>query len=201
VAGPPLRKAQRVLQQRNATRNPLPKQRSQRLRSRTRFLSSPAPESRKRNLLSNCGLRATWPRRVCRLRGRWRRFASKERINKSDPLQRQGLRPRRERSARKVGRKNWRRKGGVRDGRVTSCHLPVRGEGRSSGRSVVGRLIKSWSINNRDFDRATEAGKGSRKLEGEGKTDSRKWRATSPAGSASGYAKGLNKVPFVAAPR
>ena len=44
----------------------------------------------------------------------------------------------RERSARSPARKNWRKKGGVRDGWVTRCLLPVQGEGRSSDRSLVG---------------------------------------------------------------
>jgi hypothetical protein len=41
-----------------------------------------------------------------------------KRRNTSDPLQRRGLKPRRERPARSPARKNWRKKGGVRDGRV-----------------------------------------------------------------------------------
>ncbi len=136
LAGPPLRAAQRVPWHRNAIRNRLPlKQRSQRPRSRTNFLNNPAPESRRRNLRSNCGLRATWPGEARRHRGRWSRLARQERRSKSDPLQRRGLKPRREPAARRLGRKNWRKKGGGWDGWVRSCHRPVRGEGRSSGRA------------------------------------------------------------------
>jgi hypothetical protein len=103
VRGHPRRAVQRVPWQRNAIRNRLPlKKRSQRLRSRTRFLNNPLAESRRRNLRSNCGLRATWPRRVCRPRGRWNRFASQERLSKRDPLQRRGLKPKRQRLAKKA---------------------------------------------------------------------------------------------------
>ena len=47
-------------------------------------------------------------------------------------MQRRGLKPRRQRSARKLGRKNWRRKGGGRDGWVRKYRHPVRGEGRAA---------------------------------------------------------------------
>jgi hypothetical protein len=135
VAGrSPLRTVQRVPRQRNDRRNPLPKQRSQRPRSRTRLLNNLAPESRRRNLRSNCGSRATWLRQARRRPVHWSQLLRQERRNRSDPLQRRGLKPKRERWLRKLGRKNWRKRDGGRDGRVTKCHRPVRGEGRSSGR-------------------------------------------------------------------
>jgi hypothetical protein len=137
VAGPPLRKAQRVLQQRNAVLNPFPKQRSQRPRSRTRFLNNPVQKSRRRNLRSNCGWRATWRWEARRHRGGWSRIPSQERLNKSYLLQRRGLKPKGPRAARKLGRKNWPRKGGGWDGWGTRCRHPVRGEGRSIGLRLV----------------------------------------------------------------
>ena len=76
--------------------------------------------------------------------------------------------------------------------------------GRSNGLSAVVKSIKSWSINNRDST-------GLQKPEREVESSKEKGRPTpangerhlspTPAGSASGYAKGLNRVPFVAAPR
>ncbi len=106
-----------LLRQRKTIRNRLPlKQRSQRLRSPTRFLNNPAPESRRRNLRSNCAWRATWPREARRRRGRWSRFLRQKRLSERGRLQRRGLKPRRKRSARKLRRKNWRKKGGGRGG-------------------------------------------------------------------------------------
>ena len=86
----PPRAVQRVPWQRKAIRNPFPKQRSQKPRSRTRFLNSPPPESRRRNLRSNCGLRGIWPREARRHRGHWRRFVSQERRNGNGRLLRRG---------------------------------------------------------------------------------------------------------------
>ena len=63
-----------------------------------------------------------------------------KRLSEGDPLRRRGLKPRRGRWSRKLRRKNWRKKGGARDGWVAiRCHTPRRGEGRSSGLSVGGR--------------------------------------------------------------
>jgi hypothetical protein len=91
-------------------------------------------------LRSNCGLRATWQREARRRCVRWRRFLRQKRLGEGDLLQRRALKPRRQRSARSPARKNWRRKGGVQDGRVTSCHLPIRAEERSNGRVRVGKF-------------------------------------------------------------
>jgi hypothetical protein len=52
--------------------------------------------------------------------------------------------PRRERSARSPAKKSWRRKGGGRDDKVTSCLHPVRGEERSSGQ---GQVVDSQATN------------------------------------------------------
>jgi hypothetical protein len=121
-------------------------------RSRTRLLNNPVQKSRRRNLRSNCGWRGIWRRKARRLRGHWRRLASQERRKRAGSLQRRGLRPRRERSTRRLGRKNWRRKGGGRVGWVRRCRQPVRGEGRSSGRGEVvdsqatSRETGPWSV-------------------------------------------------------
>jgi hypothetical protein len=70
VRGHPLRKARRVLQQRNAVRNRPPlKQRSQGRRLRVRCLNSRLPESRRRNLRSSCGWRDIWLLEARRHRG------------------------------------------------------------------------------------------------------------------------------------
>ncbi len=146
VRAHPLRAIQGVPWQRNPIRNRLPlKKRSQRPRSRTRFLNNPLAEFRRRNLRSNCGLRATWPREARRHRGRWRRHLRLKRLSEGDLLRRRGLKPRRQRSVRKLGRKNWRKKDGERDGWVTNCRHPVRGEGRSSG---LRRVVRSpvWRL-------------------------------------------------------
>jgi hypothetical protein len=81
-------------------------------------------------LRSNCGLRSTWPREARRHRGRWRLFVRQERRNGCEALLRRGLKQKRR--AKKLGRKNWRKKGGGREGRVRRHRQPVRGEGRSS---------------------------------------------------------------------
>jgi hypothetical protein len=55
-------------------------------------------------------------------------------------LHSRGLKPRRKRSAKKLGRKNWRKKGGVRDGWVRRCHPPIHAEERSRGRVRVVKI-------------------------------------------------------------
>jgi hypothetical protein len=153
VRGHPLRVGLRVLWQKNAIRNRLPlKERSQRHQSRTRFLNNPPPESRRRNLRSNCGLRASWPREARRRRDHWSPLLRQGRLRKGGLLQRRGLRPRRERSARKLGRKNWRRKGGGRDGRGRRCRHLVRPGAKSCDRGQVvdsqasSRRTGPWSV-------------------------------------------------------
>ncbi len=105
----------------------------------------PSTRVQEEEFAKHCGLRATWPRPVCRRRGHWSRFASQESLKGSDPLQRRGLKPRRERWPKNLRRKNWRKKGGVRVGRVTSCHLPVRNEAKSNGvRLGVRSTVSRW---------------------------------------------------------
>jgi hypothetical protein len=132
--------------QRSILRNRLPlKKQSQRPRSRTRCLNNPAPESRRRNLRSNCGLRPTWPREARRYRGHWSWLLRQKPLSEGDLLQRRRLKPSRERRARKLGRKNWRKKGGGRDGWGIKCRHPVRGEGRRGGlRLGVDKLAAKW---------------------------------------------------------
>jgi hypothetical protein len=61
------------------------------------------------------------------------------------PVVKGGPKPRRKRLPRKLGRKNWRKKGGVQDGRFTRCRHPVQAEGRSSGlRPVVRSAMVSF---------------------------------------------------------
>ena len=88
----------------------------------------PSSRVQEEEFAKHCGWRATWPREARRHRGRWRRFDRRKRRSERDPLQRRSLKP----PARKFGRENWRRNGGVRERWVRRCRRPVRGEGRSS---------------------------------------------------------------------
>jgi hypothetical protein len=142
----PLCKAQRVLRQRNASRNRLPlNQRSQRPPVTYQVAEQPSSRVQEEEFAKQLRLA-----RYLAAGGSPPSRAAKPApeakcLSGGDLLQRRGLRPSWERPARKLARKNWRKKGGERDGGCTRYRQLVLGEGRSSGRSrVVDKLTAKW---------------------------------------------------------
>jgi hypothetical protein len=118
-------------------REPVLLKKVRRPRSRTRFPNRLPLLSGRRNSLSNCASRVIWLPRVFRRRRHWSRLLRQERLSRSEPLQRRDLKPRQDRRGKRLGRRNWRKRGGGLGGRHTRHHPLLRGEWISSGRLQI----------------------------------------------------------------